>query len=47
MLKWLLKSLTILVIFVHFATCLPLAALSLCRTARWRCSGSAHGRAVS
>jgi len=32
MLTWLLKSLLILIIFVPFATCLPLAALSLCRT---------------
>jgi hypothetical protein len=32
MLKWLLKSLLILAIFVPFAGCLPLAAVSLCRT---------------
>ena len=32
MLKWLLKSLLVLVIFIPVATCLPLAALSLCRT---------------
>src|SRR5260221_619631 len=32
MLKWLLKSLTILIIFVPVATALPLAAMSMCRT---------------
>jgi hypothetical protein len=32
MLKWLLKSLLVVAIFVPVATCLPLAALSLCRT---------------
>src|SRR5579864_5973544 len=32
MLKWLLKSLLILVVFVPFATALPVAALWLCRT---------------
>jgi hypothetical protein len=32
MLKWLLKSLLILAVFVPFATALPVAALWLCRT---------------
>jgi hypothetical protein len=32
MLKWLLKSLLILVVFVPFATALPVAAFWLCRT---------------
>jgi len=32
MLKWLLKSLLILVVFVPFAAALPFAALWLCRT---------------
>jgi hypothetical protein len=32
MLKWLLKSLLILTVFVPFATALPVAALWLCRT---------------
>ena len=32
MLKWLLKSLLVLVVFVPTAAALPLAALSLCRT---------------
>ncbi len=32
MLKWLLKSLLILIIFVPFATFLPLGAVSLCKT---------------
>ena len=32
MLKWLLKSLLILAVFVSFATALPVAALWLCRT---------------
>ena len=32
MLKWLLKSLLIAVVFVPFATVLPVAALWLCRT---------------
>jgi hypothetical protein len=32
MLKWLLKSLLVLVVFVPFAAALPLAALWLCRT---------------
>ena len=32
MLKWLLKSLLVLVVFVPMATALPLAAMSLCRT---------------
>jgi len=32
MLKWLLKSLLVLVIFIPVAAALPLAALSLCRT---------------
>jgi hypothetical protein len=32
MLKWLLKSLLILAVFVPFAAALPLASVSLCRT---------------
>ncbi|MGB6625480.1 MAG: hypothetical protein WBE43_11915 [Candidatus Acidiferrales bacterium] len=32
MLKWLLKSLLVLAVFVPFATALPVAALWLCRT---------------
>jgi hypothetical protein len=32
MLKWLLKSLLVLVVFVPFAAALPLASVSLCRT---------------
>jgi hypothetical protein len=32
MLKWLMKSLLILAVFVPFATALPVAALWLCRT---------------
>jgi hypothetical protein len=32
MLKWLLKSLLVIVVFVPFAAALPLASVSLCRT---------------
>ena len=32
MLKWLLKSLLVLAVFVPFAAALPLASVSLCRT---------------
>ena len=32
MLKWLLKSLLILAVFVPFAAALPLASVILCRT---------------
>lgn len=32
LLRWLLRSITILAVFVHVAAALPLAAVSLCRT---------------
>ena len=49
MLKWLLKSLLILAVFVPFAAALPLASVSLCRTpdgAQYSCSGRGRGVAV-